>query len=260
MRGTPWTLHLEGLYRIRQSQEHGSIEHHDFGLRTHFMEVMGVMDISVFVIGRLTPHLGAWRQHRQRMADKINYNKPNVEVISGLPHSLLDLIAGIGQDATEMDLWNWPGQKGSTIQCQLWESHRLAGILSVRRCQKRSGKPAAEMLQNQQHLPDNEVLVLRILSSVEAIITSHDAKSEKNGILVVNAINYPVLTAGLEIEVLRNNLEYRDLIRRFFTVSKRSKFINKLLQRLLDDFWEIDNVDLDINDLARSQGIETCLF
>jgi hypothetical protein len=194
------------------------------------------------------------------MPDNTNSNKPNVEVVSGLPHSLLDLFAGIGQDTTEMDLWNWPGEKGSTLQCQLWESHRLAGMLSVRRSQKRSGNVTAEMTPNQRHLPVNEILVLRILSSIEAIITAYDATSEKCGFLVINAINYPVLTAGLEIEVLRNNPQYKDLIRRFFTVSQKSDFVNKLLQRLLDDLWEIDNVDLDINDLARSEGIETGLF
>lgn len=236
------------------------MEHNDYGLLTHLMEVMGVMDMPVFIIGRRTPHLNVWRQHRQCIADKVDYNEPNVEVVSGLPHSLLDLFAGIGHDTTEMDLWNWPGQKGSTLQCQLWESHRLAGILSVRRSQRRSGSFTAEMPQNQPQLPNNEILVLRILSSVEAIITAYDAASEKFDSLVINAINYPLLTAGLEIEVLRDNLEYRDLIRHFFTVSQRGYYGNKLLQRLLDDLWEIDNVDLDINDLARSEGIETGLF
>lgn len=255
MRGTPWTLHLEGMYRIRQSQEFRLIEHRDGSLRTHLMEVMGVMDMPVFVIGRRTPHLGVWREHRQSMPDNIDLNKHNVEAVSGLPHSLLDLFAGIGQDTTEMDLWNWPGEKGSTSQCQLWESHRLAGMLSVRRYQRRSGSLAAEMIPNQRHLPDNEILVLRILSSIEAILTA-----EKSRFLVINAINYPVLTAGLELEVLRNNPEYRDLIRRFFTASQKGDFVNKLLQRLLDDLWDIDNVDLDINDLARSEGIETGLF
>jgi hypothetical protein len=224
------------------------------------MEVMGVMDMPVFVIGRRTPHLGVWREHRQSMPDNIDLNKQNVEAVSGLPHSLLDLFAGIGQDTTETDLWNWPGEKGSTSQCQLWESHRLAGMLSVRRYQRRSGCLTAEMIPNQRHLPDNEILVLRILSSIEAILTAYDATPEKPRFLVINAINYPMLTAGLELEVLRNNPEYKNLIRRFFTASQKGDFVNKLLQRLLDDLWDIDNVDLDINDLARSEGIETGLF
>lgn len=253
-------MHLEGMYRIRQSQEHRLIEQHDSSLRTHLMEVMGVMDMPVFVIGRRTPHLGVWRKCCQCSTDNINSNKSKVEVVSGLPHSLLDLFAGIGQDTAEMDLWNWPGEKGSTLQCQLWESHRLAGMLSVRRSQKRSGNLTAEMPPNQRQLPDNEILVLRILSSIEAIITAYDMASEKSGFLVINATNYPVLTAGLEIEVLRNNPEYKDLIRGFFSASQKYYFANKVLQRLLDDLWEIDNVDLDINDLARSEGIETALF
>ena len=72
------------------------IEGHDASLRTHLMEVMGVMDMPVFVIGRRTPHLGVWREHRQSMAANINSNKYKVEAVSGLPHSLLDLYAGIG--------------------------------------------------------------------------------------------------------------------------------------------------------------------
>lgn len=236
------------------------MEHHDIGLRTHLMEVMGVMDMPVFIIGRRTPHLNVWRQHRQCMADQGYYNKSNVEVVSGLPHSLLDLFAGIGHDTTELDLWNWSGQKGTTLQCQLWESHRLAGILSVRRSQRRSGSFTAEMPRNQPQLPNNEILVLRILSSVEAIITGYNVASEKSEYLVINAISYPLIAAGLEIEVLRNNLEYRELIRHFFTASPWCDYGNKVLQRLLDDLWEIDSVDLDINDLARSEGIETGLF
>lgn len=259
MRGTPWTIHLEGMYRIQEGRDLCLSNDRDTDLRVHLMEVMGVMDMPVFVIGRQTPHFGVWRRHRRSMVNKIGLQKRRVEAVSGLPHSLLDLFAGIGEDTTDVDLWNWPGEKGSLIQCQLWEAHRLAGMLSVRRFRRRSEKLAE--LPDQQLLPDNEILVLRILSCIEAIITAY-ATSEKAGFLVINAINYPIFTAGLEIEVLRKCPEHKGLIRHFLIVSQRCDYgaVNKVLLNLLDDLWDIDNLDLDMNDLARSQGIETGLF
>jgi hypothetical protein len=260
MRGTPWTVHLEGMYRIQQHQDF----HRDTDVRMHLMEVMGVMDMPVFVIGRQTPYFGVWRRHRRSMLENttISIGKYSVEAVSGLPYSLLDLYAGIGEDTTDIDLWNWPGEKGSLLQCQLWESHRLAGMLSVRRFQRRAQKKSTEIvvLNQRQHLPDNEILVLRVLSCIEAIVTAY-AVSERSGFPVINAISYPIFTIGLEVEVLRRNPQHKDLIRHHLQVSEKANFgVNQTLQSLLDDLWDIDELDLDVNDLAHSRSIETALF
>lgn len=252
-------MHLEGMYRIMQTQPLSPLETPIPGLHTHLMEVMGIMDIDILIVGRLTPHLGIWRKHRASVRGNADIEDAKVEVVTGLPHTLLDLLDGIGKHTTELDLWNWPGQKGSLLQSQLWESHRLSGMLSVRRCLRQAGKTART--EAERHLPSNEILVLRILSCIDAIMIAHTT-SQDSGVYVINAIHYPVFNSGLELEVLRDNPEYRDRIIQYLNVARKSpyKVIPISLQSVLADFWEIGNPDLDVHGLARSKNIETVLF
>ncbi|KAH8698739.1 C6 finger domain protein [Talaromyces proteolyticus] len=259
MRGTPWTVHLEGMYHILQYQDFQLTESCNIKLRMHLIEVMGVMDLRILVVGRQTPCFGVWRRHRQSLVSHDSGGGNEVEPVSGLPRSLLDLYAGIGEDTTEIDLWNWPGEKGSLSQCHLWEAHRLAGMLNVRRFGRRSEIPIKFPPGYQP--PDNEILVRRILSCIEAITKTY-AAPDRNGSLVVNALTYPIFTAALELEVLRNNSELKNLIRHFLRIQKKYDVgvVTTVLQGLLEDLWNIDEVDIDVDDLARSRGIETGLF
>ncbi|KAH2599718.1 hypothetical protein KXV63_003861 [Aspergillus fumigatus] len=65
MHGIPWTMHLRGMYTIlRMHDVEGPQKHQERGaFRAHLFEVMGIMDLPTFSIGRRHPHLGFWRRY-----------------------------------------------------------------------------------------------------------------------------------------------------------------------------------------------------
>jgi hypothetical protein len=270
MHGMPWTMHLEGMYNILRIQGLRSPGCRDLKFRNHLIEVMGVMDLPPFVIGRQTPCFEIWRHYCMNNIDHSLSDRCEVEPVSGLPRSLLDLYSGIGTDSSEKDLWNWPGAKGSLLQCQLWEAHRLAAILTVRRNnrkQKISGtnpgyqKTLVLQVSGSYPAPDSEIMVLRILSCMDAIRRACTAPEEKDS-PVTNATNYPLFTAGLEVEVLRRNPDLKDVIRYCFKAQCQDYpgLDIRVLMDLLEDVWKVDDPMLDVDDIARSLGIETGLL
>lgn len=233
--------------------------------RRHQIEVMGLMDLPTFSIGRQNPCIGIWRHHCRGSAVNEDSGRGKVELVSGLPRSLLDIFSTIGEGATEQDFWDWPGAEGTFLQCQLWEAYRLAGMLALRRCglHGQSVHPL-ETAGESRHfvLPKTAVLVSRILSNVDAI-RSASAQPEHKDTLVINAINYPVLVSGLEIDVLKENTAWKDVIRSCFTPTDRRGRFNperRLLLEILESLWELNDVTVDVNDLALAKGIELGLL
>ncbi|BAE58566.1 unnamed protein product [Aspergillus oryzae RIB40] len=147
--------------------------------RTHLLEVMGVMDLPTFTVGRSTS-LGFWRQHCCNRASLQHPLGDEVEVVSGLPRSLLDIMSCIGHGATEEDFWNWPGSPGSLTQHQLWEAYRLAGMLAIRYghlllVPQSSGTLTGSTAQANEAssrpliLPSTTVIISRIVSHLDAL-------------------------------------------------------------------------------------------
>ncbi|EED14246.1 C6 finger domain protein, putative [Talaromyces stipitatus ATCC 10500] len=241
MRGVPWTMHLEGIYNILCAQGFQNMNRENESFRNHLVEVMGVMDMSVFILGRQTPYFGIWRQHRH---GPVNMSKQgDVETVTGLPRSLLDLYSGIGETTSEQDLWNWPGEKGNLLQCQLWEAHRLSAILN---------RAVAHRIEHRHRNPCHAHSQLS-----DAILRAHidmDKEAEENQ--VVNALNYPALIAAQEVEILRNNPDSMSLIRRCLQSHSKAGFGSKLLLNLLVEFWEFNDPNLDLDSLASFHHVE----
>ncbi|KAJ6140580.1 hypothetical protein N7470_010376 [Penicillium chermesinum] len=182
MHGLPWTIHLEGMHNILQS--HDLADQHyvarSNSFRAHLFEVMGVMDL---------PHF----------------------------RTLLDLYAGIGTSTTEQSLWDWPGEAGSFLQCYLWEAHRLAGILALRRGNRKRQQnsptePSIATWRQSRECPASEtVLVARILANLDALrLACMERPSEDK--FIRNAILFPVFHAGLEVSVLSQNPKWKETI------------------------------------------------
>ena len=126
-------MHIEGMYNILQS--HSPDDPPGIAtlapFRAHLLEVMGVMDMPCLALGRQRPPIGIWRRFCQPTGPR-----HGIELVTGLPRSLLDLLAGIGFDTTEQSFWDWPGEAGNFLQHYLWEAYRLAGILTIRQCER----------------------------------------------------------------------------------------------------------------------------
>ncbi|KAJ5280807.1 hypothetical protein N7478_006179 [Penicillium angulare] len=257
MHGLPWTVHLEGMHNILQShgladQDHTATQ---TPFRTHLLEVMGVMDLPCFSIGRQTSYIGIWSRYCQP-----NSPREGVEPVSGLPRVLLDMFAGIGVGTTEQSFWDWPGVSGNFLQCYLWEAHRLAGILILRRY-ARAEEHQSEMRkfstwrQPSACPADETVLVSRILANLDALRLAIAERPAEDR-FIENAVLFPIVVAGLEVSVLRQNPQWQKTIRKCAPGSIQ----HEILLELMEELWEKNDNLLNIDDLARAKGVEMGLL
>jgi hypothetical protein len=256
MRGFPWTLHLQGMHNILQECGLDFLLQQDPSSRKHLLEVMAVMDLPTFTIGRRTPYIGLWSRYcRDRDGSK------GIELVSGLPRSLLDIFSGIGHNTLEEDFWNWPGEPGDFLQTYQWEAHRLAGIMTVRRCRayviqsgrKWGGFEIGVPENPSRRLPTTEVLVTRVLANLDAIRRGCKEPEAKHS-LTMNGINYPLFMTGLELNIMNSHPEWKQLIRDCYCGSRRKEFEmgDRLQLTLLEQFWHKNDATIDVNDLARN--------
>lgn len=252
-------MHLHGMYRILQTQGLDVCRDQQPPFRTHLLEVMGVMDLPTFAIGRQNPSLGFWRAYCS-FRQKQSADNDGVEVMSGIPRSLIDIYSRIGEGgATEEDFWNWPGCRGNLLQHQLWEAYRMAGILTVRHGQLHEGslKPSPQIYTNPA-IPETDLLVPRILSCLDAICRA-SVEPEGRDSLVLNAVHYPVFVAGLQSKAINSDPALKNVVRRCFFLRRDLSEIGadgNLLLELLEECWQNPAGDTDVHALARSRGVE----
>lgn len=253
MHGLPWTMHLEGMHRILQSNGLDDVSRPSTpnNFRIHLLEVMGMMDAPCFAIGRQTAQIGIWRRYCQSAGQR-----HGVEPVSGLPRALIDIFAGIGAETTEQTFWDWPGAPGSFLQCYLWEAYRLGGILALRRGDSAVSSDSSLAWRQSAKCPANsQVLVSRILASIDAMRLAFMERPLENA-HIMNAIIFPLFIAGLEIEVMCNNLELQQVIRN----ALRNSHQCEILLDLLEELWHRADPTLSVHDLARGRGIEMGLL
>jgi hypothetical protein len=243
--------------------------------RIHLLEVMGVMDMPTFTIGR-TASLGFWRQYcRDRATSQHNSDDDDVEVVSGLPRSLLDLISCIGEGATEEDFWNWPGSPGSLLQHQLWEAYRLAGMLAIRHdhllpVSDRDGafvRSAGQVRHKEGKAcsftpPKTSIITSRIVGHLDALCRAL-MQPEKHGSLILNALKYPVFMAGLQANIINANAELKDVIRRCLSTWQEQQGYARdyhLVLEILEEWWLRHDEMSSVHELALQRGMEIGLL
>ncbi|GFF96094.1 hypothetical protein CNMCM6069_004138 [Aspergillus lentulus] len=269
MHGIPWTMHLRGMYSILRIHDvDGPHKHQERDVfRAHLFEVMGIMDLPTFSIGRRHPHLGFWRQYCCKGNSPAEI-ETGVEVVTGLPRSLVTIFAFIGEGTTETSFWDWPGAKGTFMQCQLWEAYRLAGVLVVRHGGPGFPRPPDTeatkdpAMQRGVILTPTMVIVSRLLSSVDAVCRA-SLDPERWDTLIINAIAYPVCVAGLQSDILQRDPTVKEFIRKTLLLTAENPYWNRqyrLLLDLLEEYWTYPVGAVDIDQLARARGIELGLF
>ncbi|GME26504.1 C6 finger domain protein [Neofusicoccum parvum] len=90
LQAVPWTYHLAGLSRLlslRAWPPSSSLA------STHAAEVVALLDLPILVVGRRSPCLGLWQQLRKRQ-QRTPAAADSIDVVTGLPRSLIDLLAG----------------------------------------------------------------------------------------------------------------------------------------------------------------------
>ncbi|KAF4537474.1 uncharacterized protein LTHEOB_1665 [Lasiodiplodia theobromae] len=280
LQGLRWTSHIlcmADLYNL-----HGALDTTvDSDPYTHHcLEVMGIMDLPGFVLGRTTTHLGFWRRfrsaqqrQRQQRGDKEGTEvegeeNDGIEPVSGLPRSLLDLFARADEPGAETRFWLWPGGGGETdgefVQAQLWDAWRYAGILDHRR--RWRGRSAGAAREDASGagvivIPSTERLLFRLLSCLEAVRLGLE-QPECGHLLVGNGTFYPFVMASLEFGVLDQRPAWRLALDRFcdkFLRPDRSRNVRVLLEAIGDARRRGDEA-FDADTAMRAQGVEIALF
>ncbi|KAG8352450.1 hypothetical protein FVEN_g9548 [Fusarium venenatum] len=249
--GIPWTNHLNHMMWVYGLFPGAENAHRiaDMGYRFS-LEAMAIMDIPTFVRGRDTPTLSIWGYLRAGQAATPEGLVGGVESISGIPRSLLDIIARIGIPTAEEEFAAWPGHEGSVPHCHLWEAFRLAGILLSRR---------------QNHIsnssPTNEVLVCRLVATLDALYETRH-REEYRHILATNSILYPYTAARLEVSILRQRPSWLKALRKYAELcdAYRDTPNALILEEILDNAMDRGDNDVDLDKQAQQRGVELSLF
>ena len=200
LQGTIWTIHLHGIERLLDERAAMSPLTNARPSFVMTIEVMGIMDIARFSIGRQTPSLQAWRRYREGKLVKYEEQADAVQSMVGLPRSMLDLVAMDNDQLSEEQVLLWPGCEGSYLQCQLWEAYRFTLMLTVRQHKEQLQSP--QLLERKLclnvALPSTSLLMTRALSSIDAIFNG-TAQTDAVDSLVLNAIYWPLFHISLMV-------------------------------------------------------------
>ncbi|KAH7209931.1 hypothetical protein DER44DRAFT_809581 [Fusarium oxysporum] len=250
----PWTKYLElivDVYDLRTKLSTVGQISNDLHTQ-HLLEVLGVMDLPSSVIGRVNPSIGVWKLFRRLQDDRDEGRATGVEVVSGIPRSLLDIFASImdnDPEYTETRFWDWPGQ---------------VGILEVRRRRrmerKARGLPDREDGMSRKG-PDTEVVLCRLISSIDALQKAFEEPRNQH-LLVHNGLPYAVVNAGLEVPLLKQHPTWKatlDDVRKSLLGTDSFDLINTLFE-MLDEAWADGTNSFDIEGAARSRNLELAIF
>lgn len=265
----PWTMYLElivDVYDLRTKLSTVGQISNDLHTQ-HLLEVLGVMDLPSSVIGRVNPSIGVWKLFRRLQDDRDEGRATGVEVVSGIPRSLLDIFASIldnDPEYTETRFWDWPGQVGESLQCHYWECWRLAGILEIRR-RRRMERKARGLPDREDGTsgkgPDTEVVLCRLISSIDALQKAFEEPRNQH-LLVHNGLPYAVVNAGLEVPLLKQHPTWKatlDDVRRSLLGTDSFDLINTVFE-MLDEAWANGTNTFDIESAARSRNFELAIF
>ncbi|KAF4498555.1 Transcriptional regulatory pro-1 [Fusarium agapanthi] len=250
----PWTMYLElivDVYDLRTKLSTVGQISNDFQTQ-HLLEVLGVMDLPSSVIGRVNPSIGVWKLFRRLQDDRDEGRATGVEVVSGIPRSLLDIFASIvdnDPEYTETRFWDWPGQ---------------VGILEIRRRRrmerKARGLPDREDGTSSKG-PDTEVVLCRLISSIDALQKAFEEPRNQH-LLVHNGIPYAVVNAGLEVPLLKQHPTWKatlDDVKKSLLGTDTFDLINTVFE-MLDEAWVNGTNTFDIESAARSRNLELAIF
>lgn len=265
LQGTPWTIHIHGVERLLDERAALSPLDNVEPAFISAIEVMGVMDIDVFCVGRQSPSLKAWRRHREGQFVRYEEEPDTVQSMAGLPRSLLDLLAIANDELTQEQIWLWPGCEGTYLQCQLWEAYRFSVMLfieerdSLRSPTSFHHSPTGVIIK----LPSHNLILTRALSAIDAVYNGQSKPDAANS-LVLNAMYFPLFQVSVEVLSSEDQDGRHALVEKWF-----DKLIEKDVFENTKQAWTIaqaigrkrrEGFQCTPDEVARSMGIELGLF
>lgn len=160
----------------------------------------------------------------------------------------------------ERAFWGWAGEEGSVAQVQLWEAYRFAGVLAVRRNSHSSlGLDASG---SGTESASSEVVISRLVGAIDALTRAAPDMDEDDE-AVFNAIRYPLVIAGSDVDVMRAHPEWRGIIERILrTLVEEDPYAQcKLTLDVLSEVWSLweQGRDVGVEEVAVEKGVELYL-
>jgi hypothetical protein len=179
-------------------------------------------------------------------------DEQGIDDTSGLPCSLLHLLASALDSDVEDRLLRWQMEPGNSMMCMRWDASRFAGIIMVREFRKGQGlsvNPDSQVVAMSVHR------VMTILRELRPYMDVHDTLSNWDNIL------FPLVAVGSQTQLLTP--DDRAFIRECILLPSHS-FLgytphNKAVVLALDTYWAT-NGEKTLEQVTRDLGLELGLF
>ena len=260
-----WTLHLSGLETIitqRGLADHG--KNHD-SLTEFIVEGIGLLDLPGATLGRRRACQHIW----SRLVTPLGAR--GIEPVTGLPRSLINIMARVDAPEASRDLIAWVPQERAehVLQYPYWEAFRLMLLLinqDLIRLQQPSDSTTSFAEESPPLMsPDakTESLVMRILASVKAL--QNVEIEDPFRIPLQNCILWPLFTAALHTDAISPT---RELLAHQFQafVARRNKLVDRTAWTVLVEVWARRDADVKLhalqvaNDFVFDMGVELHLY
>ncbi|KAK1540890.1 hypothetical protein CPAR01_06879 [Colletotrichum paranaense] len=221
---------------------------HDLSVR-HALEFIGLMDMPCLVLGRKCPSLGIWRRFRQVQDSWKGGRVKALEVVTGVPHSLLDIFADTPFETAEVSIsrfWGWPGEMGEREQ-------RIVNAT------QKDGQFVGD--DRQDALPSSEIVLYRLVSGLHLFCVACQLP-ENQHLLCRNGIVFPLITACLETRLLKRHPDWKHTVDDVLSAAKK-RYLFQLARstwELLDEAWKDGTMEFDLDKAASRRGQEVSLL
>ncbi|KAH7022028.1 hypothetical protein EDB80DRAFT_1005 [Ilyonectria destructans] len=185
-----WTPLMKGLRAVLQHRGLLSNAQRPV-LADHLVEVIALLDIPHLTLNRISQPMNLWTTY-------VAPSKTSgIEHTSGLPYSLINILADLESPYAEKRLLEWTGELGDEfLQIHIWEAFRLASILHSRALRSITAtRNGGEALISE--IPSKELLRMKTFASIQAIVDSGAFTFRQP---LVAALIYPLFIASLFTE------------------------------------------------------------
>jgi hypothetical protein len=226
---------------------------------THGLRVIGVMDLPGLVFGRRTPIIGLWRRLREAELASPNGLTGGVDTLTGMPRSLLDILAYTDHRAAQFALWNWHGEMGDSLQAQLWDAWRYAGIIYRNRMIYKEQALGGNIPKQTpaEGLPSTKYLVWRLIASLDILRLALDHPTSK-GVLYGNSGFWPYIIARCEFELLRESPDLKTKLDGLYDtlISVYKQKQGEFAQAIIQEAWDRGDTTFDLDGVMFAMNIE----
>lgn len=239
-RAMPFSIHLNGIASIFH-QKH--VLHSPTDESRELAGLIGVLDLPTHSLGRKNTHLHMWNQHCM--------GQNAIEEVTGLPCSLIDLLASHMDDDIEERLLQWPGEPNEPVMCKIWEATQYAGLIRIRDLRKEHG------LHVHSEMQSTASVVRHVLELLQDLRLRLDVET----FAATERLLFPLVAVGSQSTLLtaEDRIFIKDSIVSLANHTVSSYPYYEAVVRVLESLWAGDGTKT-LDHVTREIGFELGLF